>query len=98
LGGAFAVGERLEPYAAAGWNYFKGEFQTDARYSGFHDLNLLTTSGPTFPLSAGVGYRISERIRIEASAFYTPLQVRRQGVRVEDGLFNLRFAVHYRLR
>ena len=86
------------PMPLVGWNYFKGEFQTDARYSGLHDRTLLTTSGPTFPLSAGVGYRISERIRVEATAFYTPLQVRRQGIRVEDGLFNLRFSVFYRIR
>ncbi len=98
LGSAFAVGNRLEPYVTVGWNYFKGEFQTDSRYSGLHDRTLLTTSGPTLPLSAGVGYRISERIRVDASAFYTPLQVRRQGIRVDDGLFNLRFSVFYRIR
>ncbi len=98
LGSAFAVGKRLEPYATVGWSYFKGEFQTDARYSGIHDISRLTTSGPTFPLAAGVGYRISERIRIDASASYTPLQVRRQGIRVNDGLFNLRFSVSYRIR
>jgi opacity protein-like surface antigen len=98
VGSAFALGKRIEPYATVGWNYFKGEFQTDARYSGVHDISFQSTSGPTFPLSAGVGYRISERIRVDASAFYTPLQVRRQGIRVTDGLFNLRFSVSYRIR
>jgi hypothetical protein len=98
LGGAVKAGKRLEPYVTVGWNYFKGEFQTDARYSGLHDRTLLTTSGPMFHLSAGVGYHISERIRIEASSFYTPLQVSRQGVRVGDGLFNLRLSVRYRIR
>ena len=98
LGSAFALSNRIEPYVTAGWNYLEGEFQTDARYTGLHDRTLLTTSGPTLPLSAGIAYRISERIRVDANAFYTPLQVRRQGIRVDDGLFNLRFAVFYRIR
>lgn len=98
LGSAFAVGKRLEPYATVGWNYFKGEFQTDAYYSGLHDISLLSSSGPTFPVSAGAGYRISERIRFDASAFYTPLQVRRQGIRETDGIFNVRVSVSYRIR
>ena len=65
---------------------------------GLHDISLLSSSGPTFPLSAGAGYRISERIRFDASAFYTPLQVKRQGIRVTDGIFNLRVSVSYRIR
>jgi hypothetical protein len=98
LGSAFAATSRIEAYVAAGWNYFTGEFQTDARYSGLQDRFRLTTSGPTFPLAAGAGYRISEKIRVDASAFYTPLQVRRQGIRVDDGLFNVRVSVFYLIR
>jgi hypothetical protein len=98
LGSAFQVTRRFEPYIAAGWNYFDNEFQVNARYSGSIDNTLLLSSGPTFSLTGGISYRLSERIDVRGDMFYTPLQVQRHGTRMGDDLFNVRISIFYHLR
>ncbi len=98
LASAFALSDRLEPYVGGAWTYFDTEFQTDAHHSGAVDRSLLTASGPTFALTAGLSYRASDRIRLSGELFYTPLDVARQGVRLGDDLVNLRAGIFYLLR
>ncbi len=98
LGAAFRVTHRLEPYVAPGWNYFADRFQINALYSGVSDHSLLIASGPTFSLIAGVGYRLSQRMRVAAETFYAPLTVKRNGVDVSDSAFNVRGSVFYAIR
>ncbi len=94
----FAVTPRLEPFVATGWNYFSNRFQVNALYSGILDESLLLTNGPTFSLTTGITYRLAERIRISGEAFYTPLDVRRQGIRTGDSLVNVRAGAYYLIR
>lgn len=98
MGGAFPVSEEIEPHLAAGLNYFDNEFQVDARYSGIVDRKLLLSSGPTFSLTGGVAYQMTQRIHANFDVLYVPLTVRRQGTPVDDGLFNVRISITYLLR
>jgi opacity protein-like surface antigen len=98
MGGAFRTESRFEPYVTVGWNHFHNEFQVNARYSGMLDRTLLLSSGSTVAMTGGASYRISDRIKINGAAFYTPLQVRRQGLISTDGLFNLRVSLFYTIR
>jgi len=95
---AFKVTHRLEPYVSPGWNYFANRFQINALYSGTSDHSLLIASGPTFSLTAGVGYRLSKTMRVAVETFYTPLTVKRSGVEMGDSLFNVRGSVFYSIR
>lgn len=98
LGSAFPVNRHLEPYVAAGLNYFTNEFRIDAHYSGIVDHKLLLSSGPTFSLTGGVTYRTTQRVRASFNVFYVPLSVRRQGMRENDALLNVRISILYSLR
>jgi len=98
LAAAFKVTHRLEPYVAPGWNYFANRFQINALYSGVSDHSLLIASGPTFSLTAGAAYRLSEKLRAAVETFYVPLSVKRGGVETTDSLFNVRGSVFYSIR
>jgi hypothetical protein len=93
-------GDRWEPYFAASVNYLDLEFRVRARYSVFVDRMRLLTDGYTYSLAAGVGYRLSENLRLSGELFYTPLDVVRdplQGTR-NDELVNGRILVGYSIR
>lgn len=91
---------RVEPHAGLAVNYLDLEFQVDARYSGLVDRTLLLADGFTVSATAGVGVPISEKLRFGAQLFYTPLDVvRPPSTSTEnDGLFNARVILAYRLR
>jgi hypothetical protein len=93
-------GDRWEPYFAVSVNYLDLEFQVRARYSVFEDRTLLLTDGYTYSLAAGVGYRLSEKLRLTGELFYTPLEVVRDPLREtqNDELVNGRILVGYAIR
>jgi hypothetical protein len=93
-------GDRWEPYLALSVNYLNLEFQVRARYSVFEDRMLLLTDGYTYSLGAGIGYRLSEKLRLTGELFYTPLEVVRDPVHGEqnDELVNGRILVGYAIR
>ena len=83
---------RWEPFAALSYNHMDLEFQVNARYSGLIDRTLLVTDGQTLYALAGIGYRISDRWRLAAEVFYSPLDVVRPSSTSTqtDELVNLR--------
>jgi hypothetical protein len=91
---------KLTAHATAGVNYIQGRFQVDALRNTGPDHTRLWTSGETFSTSAGASYAVTKRAALTVDAFYTPLWVRRDplGPRTNDGLFNVRAMVSYRLR
>lgn len=93
-------GERWQPHFAISANYLDLEFQVNARYSIFDDRTLLLTDGMTYALTAGLGYRFGDRLRLTGELFYTPLDVVRDPERSaqNDELFNARALLAYRLR
>src|SRR5262249_27930053 len=90
----------LTPHLAAGINFMDGVFQVDAPLATRLDRNRLWTHGKIFSGSAGLSYLLTDRIGITVDAFYSPLSVRRNpaGPRTNDGLFNVRALLSYRLR
>lgn len=91
---------RLSPHAALGLSYMDLGFQVDALTFGFADHTSYLSHGTVFSASGGVNYRLSSRFTLGVDAFYAPLAVRRGAGRpVEnDGLFNIRAMVVYRIR
>lgn len=91
---------RLSPHAAVGINYMDVGFQVDALTYGMVDHTRYYSHGVTISLSGGVSYRLTKTLNLGVDAFYTPLSVtRRFGAPTQnDGLFNLRALVTYRLR
>ena len=91
---------RLSPHAAIGLSYMDVGFQVDALTFGFADHTSYLSHGTVFSASGGVNYRVSSRFTVGVDAFYAPLSVRRGAGRpVEnDGLFNVRALVAYRIR
>lgn len=91
---------RWSPYASLAGHYFDNEFQVRARYGTVLDRTVLLSDGTTFAATAGLGYQASERTRLVAELFYSPLDVVRdpgQGSE-NDALFNARVLLGYRLR
>ena len=90
---------RLTPHIAGAINYINSAFQVNAPLQTRLDRNRLATHGKTFSASAGVSYRVTKRLGLTVDAFYTPLSVRRaaDAPRTNDGLFNLRALLSYRL-
>jgi len=90
---------RLTPHIAGAINYINSAFQVDAPLQTRVDRSRLATYGKTFSGSAGVSYQVTKRFGLTVDAFYTPLSVRRasEAQRTNDGLFNLRALVSYRL-
>lgn len=96
--GGYAKGP-LRPYFGIGINYLDLEFQVDALYSGVHDRALQTTSGGTVSITGGASYLAGEKVTITGELFYSPLSVVRppSTSSQNDGLFNFRFLVAYRI-
>lgn len=91
---------RWSPYASLAGHWFDNEFQVGARYGTIDDHTVLLSDGTTIAATAGLGYRAGERTRLAAELFYSPLDVVRdpgQGSE-NDGLFNARVLLGYRLR
>jgi hypothetical protein len=91
---------RLTPHAAAGVNLIDSAFQVNAPLETKFDRTRLWTRGTTFSGSAGASYFLTKQLALTVDAFYTPLWVRRTsgGPRTNDGLFNVRALLSYRLR
>lgn len=92
-------GGRWVPYAAVAANRLDMEFQVDALTFGVRDRSLLTADGWTWSATAGLRYRLGSRAELAAEAFYTPLEVNREGdgSSGNDPLFNVRALVTYDL-
>jgi hypothetical protein len=90
---------RLTPHAAMGVNVVHGKFQVNAPRETRFDRTLLWTRGLTFNWSAGVSYLLTHRLGFTVDAFYSPLWVRREAgaSRTNDGLFNVRALLSYRI-
>jgi hypothetical protein len=91
---------RFSPHAAIGLSYMDVGFQVDALTFGYADHTSYLSHGTVFSASGGVNYRVSSRFTVGVDAFYAPLEVRRGlGQPVQnDGLFNIRALVVYKLR
>ena len=91
---------RVSPHVALAVNYLDLAFQVNARTFGFIDRTRLLSHGATFAASGGIRYPLSARLDASLDAFYTPLSVRRVfGAPMQnDGLFNIRALVTYRVR
>ena len=91
---------KLTPHVAAGVNLIDGTFHVNAPLETRYDRTRLWTRGKTFSASAGVSYLLTQRVALTVDTFYTPLWVRRTsgGPRTNDGLFNVRALLSYRLR
>jgi len=90
---------RLSPHAAVGVNYMSVEFQVGALTFDMIDHTKYLSHGMTASFSGGVSYRLTSRLSLGLDAFYSPLSVRRGlGAPAQnDGLFNVRGLVTYRL-
>ncbi len=90
----------LRPYVGVSFNYLDLEFQVDAMHSGVHDRTLQLTDGATVALTGGATYAAGERWRFTGELFYSWLSVVRppSTTSTNDGLFNFRFLVSYRIR
>ncbi len=101
LSNAFRLGNpRIEPYVAFSVNYLDLKFQVNALYSGIRDETLQLTDGFTVSVSGGVAFYLAERWRLVGEVFYSPLGVVRppNTDSQNDGLFNVRGLVEYRIR
>ena len=91
---------KLEPYAGMAFNYLDTDFEVNARYAGIIDRTVLLTDGFTVSFTAGLSYAITERLHVSGEVFYSPLDVVRppNTASQNDGLFNVRSLVTYRIR
>jgi hypothetical protein len=90
----------LTPHVAGGINYIDGAFQVNSVSRGRLDRTKLLTRGKTFSVSAGAAYPLTQRIALAIDVFYSPLWVKRNidAPVTNDGLFNVRALLTYRLR
>jgi hypothetical protein len=90
---------RLIPHGAVGVNLINSKFEVDALLERRLDRSQLWTRGVTFNGTAGITYLLTPKLAFTVDAFYTPLWVRRTagGSRENDGLFNVRALLNYRL-
>jgi hypothetical protein len=91
---------RFSPHASIGINYMDVGFQVDALTYGYLDHTHYLSHGTTVSTSAGVSYRLTSRFDMGFDMFYSPLSVRRGLLAPlqQDGFFNIRALVTYRLR
>ena len=97
---------RFEPHFALAVNSLDMEFQVNALYFNLVDRSKLLADDTTVSLTAGLGYRASDKWRIIGELFYTPLgDVTRRISRTSnqfntdsEDLFNVRGMITYRLR
>jgi hypothetical protein len=90
---------RFSPHAAFGINYMNVAFQVNALTYGMIDHTRYLSNGATVSGSAGVSYRLTGRLGLGVDVFYSPLWITRHpGLpTINDGLFNVRALVTYRL-
>lgn len=91
---------KLVPHVAVGGNFIDGVFQVHAPVQGGLDETRLWTHGGTFSTTFGASYLVTKRVAFTVDAFYSPLWVQRNpgSPPTNDGLFNLRVLLSYRLR
>jgi hypothetical protein len=91
---------RLSPHAAIGLAYMNLGFQVNALTFGMIDHTHYLSQGMAVSASGGVSYHLTNRLVLGMDAFYSPLSVRRGfGAPAQnDGLFNVRTLVTYRMR
>ena len=91
---------RLSPHAAIGVTYMDVGFQVNALTFGMIDHTRYLSHGMVVSASGGVSYRLANRFTLGMDVFYSPLSVRRGfGAPVQnDGLFNVRTLMTYRMR
>lgn len=91
---------KWRPHVGIAFHYLDLEFQVNARYRGLIDHSLQRTDGGAVSFTGGVSFVANEQWRISGELFYTPLSVARppSTSSENDGLFNARFLVVYRLR
>ncbi len=91
---------KLEPYAGLAVNYLDTDFEVNARYAGLIDRTVLLTDGFTVSFTAGLAYAFTDRLSLSGELFYSPLNFVRPPNKSSqnDGLFNLRSLVTYRIR
>lgn len=77
-----------------------GVFQVHAPVVGGLDQTRLWTRGGTFSGTAGLTYLLTKQAAFTVDVFYTPLWVQRTpgAPRTNDGLFNVRALLSYRIR
>jgi len=91
---------RLSPHAAIGLAYMNVGFQVNALTFGMIDHTHYLSHGMAVFASGGLSYRLTSRLILSTDVFYSPLSVRRGfGAPAQnDGLFNIRTLVTYRMR
>ena len=91
---------KVSPHAAVAVNYLNLAFQVNALREGSLDRTYQTSHGVTIAGSGGIGYALSGRLEAAVDLFYTPLSVSRVAGAPSrnDGLFNVRALIAYRLR
>jgi hypothetical protein len=91
---------KLEPHVGLAVNYMDADFQVNARYAGLIDRTLLLADGFTVSFTAGVTFAITDRFSVSGDVFYSPLDVVRppSTTSQNDGLFNVRSLITYRIR
>jgi hypothetical protein len=97
---AYRPAAHLSPHAAVGLTYMNVGFQVGALTYGMIDHTHYFSQGMAVSGSGGVSYRLSDRLILTTDAFYSPLSVRRgAGAPLQnDGMFNIRALVTYRMR
>jgi hypothetical protein len=90
----------LSPHASIGFAYMNVGFQVNALTFGMTDHTHYLSQGMSVSASGGVSYRLTSRLTLATDVFYAPLSVRRGfGAPAQnDGLFNVRTLVTYRMR
>jgi len=87
----------LEPYLTVGANFLNAKFHVHATTFDAPDRTHLSSDTWTVSLGAGLTYPLTQRIRIAAGVFYTPLWVTRPPRTSEesDSLVNARTEISY---
>ncbi|MEO8276203.1 MAG: hypothetical protein ABI639_08275 [Thermoanaerobaculia bacterium] len=102
LGYAWSVAAEVELFLNGNWQNLESEFDVHANYSGVEDRSQLTFDGGQWGLSAGAGWKATDRVHLSGELFYSPLDVIRdpsgQGPSENSALFNVRLMATYRLR
>ena len=97
---------RFEPHFAVAVNYLDMEFQVDAVYFNLIDRTKLRADDTTVSLTAGLGFRASDKWRLAGELFYSPLgDVSRRVSPASDefrtdseDIFHVRGLIAYRVR
>jgi hypothetical protein len=87
------------PHVSVGGNFIDAAFQSHAPATFGLAQQRMWTRGGTFTTTGGVSYLVNKRTAFTVDVFYSPLWVNRTagGPRTNDGLFNVRAMLSYRL-